>query len=307
MCVGLYAFDATRCDNMAPCRHRVAGVADMLGTPDVPAYQEACLAARLSRLRVLGWPLALRLCTTDDGNEDVTLDELRVYMKETHRLREAHGQGIPWWSAAYGPERAPVVGARAPDGPLKSAGLSRSSSLLQVVREAASKGPPESSRRWFSTPKARTGLVGVVFYSATCRVWNWGGVWTFPQLLNDYGVPIVFVYVSEYSVTDSDALTDSRYVPVVDQPKEENWKAANCLLFGVPMVAAALGWRPDRVDQYIDGMDRALESAYEAAPFRVYVLDAATSKVAFRTGPGPLNGISKGRALRDFLHANREF
>ena len=196
----------------------------------------------------------------------MTLDELRVYMKETHRLREAHGQGIPWWSAEYGPERAPVVGARAPDGPLKSAGLSRTSTLLQVVREAASKGPPESTRRWFSPPKARKGLVGVIFYSATCRVWNWGGVWTFPQLLNDYGVPIVFVYVSEYAVTDADALTDSRYVPVVDQPKEENWKAANCLLFGVPMVAAALGWRPDRVDQYVDGMDRALEQRVRGGP-----------------------------------------
>ena len=77
MCVG-------KTKTMAPCRHRAAGVADLLGTPDVPAYQEACLAARLTRLRVLGWPLALRLCTTDDGNEDVTLDELRVYMKETH-------------------------------------------------------------------------------------------------------------------------------------------------------------------------------------------------------------------------------
>ena len=79
------------------------------------------------------------------------------------------------------------------------------------------------------------------------------------------------------------------------------------MLFGVPMVAAALGWRPDRVDQYVDGMDRTLENAYEGAPWRVYVLDAATSKVAFRTGPGPLNSIAKARALRDFLQANREF
>ena len=79
------------------------------------------------------------------------------------------------------------------------------------------------------------------------------------------------------------------------------------MLFGVPMVAAALGWRPDRVDQYVDGMDRTLENAYEAAPNRVYVLDAATSTIAFRTGPGPLNGIAKARALRDFLQANREF
>ena len=108
-------------------------------------------------------------------------------------------------------------------------------------------------------------------------------------------------------MTDADALTDSSYVPVVDQPKEENWKAANCLLFGVPMVAAALGWRPDRVDAYIDGMDRALETAYEGAPWRVFVLDAATSTIAFRTGPGPLNGIAKARLLRDFLQANREF
>ena len=65
--------------------------------------------------------------------------------------------------------------------------------------------------------------------------------------------------------------------------------------------------RPDRVGAYIDGMDRALETAYEASPWRLFVVDAATSKVAFRTGPGPLNGIAKARALRDFLAANREF
>ena len=55
------------------------------------------------------------------------------------------------------------------------------------------------------------------------------------------------------------------------------------------------------------GMDRALETAYEGAPWRVFVLDAATSTIAFRTGPGPLNGIAKARLLRDFLQANREF
>ena len=70
---------------MAPCRHRVAATADMLGTPDVPAYQEACLAARLSRLRVLGWPLALRLCTTDDGNEDAHCEVFWEYIAESER------------------------------------------------------------------------------------------------------------------------------------------------------------------------------------------------------------------------------
>ena len=61
MCVVPIRLRRDELQSMAPCRHRVAGVADVLGTPDVPAYQEACLAARLTRLRVLGWPLALRL------------------------------------------------------------------------------------------------------------------------------------------------------------------------------------------------------------------------------------------------------
>lgn len=309
---------------MAPNRHRVAETADRLGTPDVPAYQEACLAARLSRLSVLGWPLALRRCTTADGNVDATLDDVREYMAETQSIRAAHGQAIPWWSPSYGPERAPVVGQAYPDAPLKSAGLTRTSTLRAVVRAAAERGAPEPRprswwssapppeprpRSWWSSapPRARKGLVGVVFYSSTCRVWNWGGCWTFPRLLNEYGVPLVFVYVSEFSVTDHAALADSRYVPRLEQPTEEDWKAANCLLFGVPMVAAALGWRPDRVDAYLDGVDRPLERAYEAAPWRVYVLDAPTDTVAFRTGPGPLNGIAKARALTAFLEANREF
>ena len=41
---------------------------------------------------------------------------------------------------------------------------------------------------------------------------------------------IVFVYVSEYAVTDADALTDSRYVPVVDQPKEEKLEGGELLV-----------------------------------------------------------------------------
>ena len=108
-------------------------------------------------------------------------------------------------------------------------------------------------------------------------------------------------------MTDADALTDSRYVPVVDQPKEENWKAANCLLFGVPMVAAALGWRPDRVDQYVDGMDRALESAYEASPRRVRARRGHLPKS--RSGRGRASEPqSRARALRTVhKRTNRDF
>lgn len=68
-------------------------------------------------------------------------------------------------------------------------------------------------------------------------------------------------------------------------------------------VAAASPTRPSRPSQdcWLDGMDRALEDAYEARPWRVYVLDAATKRVAFATGPGPVNGIAKARALDAFL------
>ena len=80
-------------------------------------------------------------------------------------------------------------------------------------------------------------------------------------------------------------------------------KAAALQLFGRPMVAAALGISGYTPDCWLDGFDRALEDAYEAFPWRVLVVDADAMRVEFLSGPGPVDGVARARALREFLRS----
>ena len=47
------------------------------------------------------------------------------------------------------------------------------------------------------------------------------------------------------------------------------------------------------VTMFMDGMDDALEAAYEARPWRWYVIDVATGKVITSTGLAPFNMAGK--------------
>jgi len=52
-----------------------------------------------------------------------------------------------------------------------------------------------------------------------------------------------------------------------------------------------------RIHLVADALDDALEAAYEARPFRLYLVDLATRKVVFAAGLGPFNVAQKVNAI----------
>ena len=56
----------------------------------------------------------------------------------------------------------------------------------------------------------------------------------------------------------------------------------------------------------MDGIDNALELAYEARNWRVMVVAAATKRIAFKGGPGPMNGIAKLELFEAFLARTKQ-
>mmetsp|Transcript_20001 Transcript_20001/g.59591 ORF Transcript_20001/g.59591 Transcript_20001/m.59591 type:complete len:311 (-) Transcript_20001:64-996(-) len=263
-----------------------------LGVPDIPAFAGSSTMAKLMGVKVGGFPLMFRMAAVGEAptEVDATLEEVVAAKAEETAKRAALPNAalevIPWLEPSYGTSRAPEVGAPAPDGPLRS--LAGYSSTLHKAIDAAGK---ESG-----SPR-----VAVVFFSSTCPVWNWAGAWTYPKQLADAGVPVVFVYVTEYHTADG--LPVPGMVPSIPMPTTTSAKVKACEVFGRPLVQKAMG-RP--VDCWVDDAPGHLDAAYEARPWRVYVVDAESKTVAFRAGPGPVNGIAKAKLLADFLGARPE-
>jgi len=51
--------------------------------------------------------------------------------------------------------------------------------------------------------------------------------------------------------------------------------------------------KPDDVKIVLDNMDDTLEKAYEARPYRAYVIDVETEKITYACGPAPFNMAAK--------------
>ena len=62
--------------------------------------------------------------------------------------------------------------------------------------------------------------------------------------------------------------------------------AAECKTF---LEGAGVGNCKGPVTMFMDGMDDALEAAYEARPWRWYVIEAESGKVITSTGLAPFN------------------
>ena len=58
-----------------------------------------------------------------------------------------------------------------------------------------------------------------------------------------------------------------------------------------------------KVNMWIDTMEDKLEAAYEARPWRAYVMDVKTGKMITATGLAPFNPIGKLNALKEAFAA----
>lgn len=92
-------------------------------------------------------------------------------------------------------------------------------------------------------------------------------------------VAFLVVYIREAHATDSEWPMTDPDSPFVEEPRDEAERLAvarRCM--------ATLALRP--IPAVIDGIDNAVDEAYEAWPDRLYLIDR-DGRIAFRGGAGP--------------------
>mmetsp|Transcript_15067 Transcript_15067/g.50019 ORF Transcript_15067/g.50019 Transcript_15067/m.50019 type:complete len:278 (-) Transcript_15067:75-908(-) len=179
--------------------------------------------------------------------------------------------------------KAPANGSVAPDGPALTLAGKPTSLLAEVKALGAANGAAH---------------VAVLFDSLTCPIWRtFAGV----DLTNAaYGLPVLHVYVLEAHAVGE---FDTPPLPPPVQIKEEikvhssEEERAHAAGLAKALLEAKVG---GEVAMILDSMSNELERAYEARPFRAYVIEVATSKVAFASGPGPFNVNAKVTGLKAF-------
>merc|ERR1712124_231824 len=84
-----------------------------------------------------------------------------------------------------------------------------------------------------------------------------------------------------------------RWVPVHKDEKERRLVAKETKMFLEGFMGA------DKCNMWIDTMDDNLEAAFEARPWRLYVIEAETGKLIQKTGLAPFNMDGKLAAIKE--------
>ena len=188
------------------------------------------------------------------------------------KFAEHRGYAMP----GYEPKH-PKEGEVAPDGPIWGVDdISKKSTLLTEAKKLAA--------------AAGSKKVIVCFDAITCPFFRAYAAEDLFKVAN--GVPQLHVYLREAEPCDVfDAggmhcvtpLKMKRYIPWHKSQEERALAAKDTRTFLEGFEGKG------KVQMWMDGMDDQLEAAYEARPWRWYVLDAETCKVIAYTGLAPFN------------------
>lgn len=222
---------------------------------------------------------------TEIGMPMMGIKCMRMSRPEMVKQPDPHNKGITFEKFAehrgyampnYEPKH-PKDGEDAVDGKILSIdGNNTESTLLAEAKNIADK---------FDSDK-----VIVCFDAMTCPFYR---AYAVEDLYNaTKGVPKLHVYIREAEPCDvfdaggmhcETPLKMKRYIPWHKNEAERAEAANDCKTF------LEGGGFAGEVTMWMDAMDDKLEAAYEARPWRWYVLDAKTMKVVSSTGLAPFN------------------
>jgi hypothetical protein len=223
-----------------------------------------------------------------DGKTDCTYAEVAEFEAKAWGDKPAEALEMfkaarPYSQSGY-ESKAPKVGDSAPDGPVLLLKEEGESTLLAEVKKAAGDGK----------------YCGISFDSVTCPVWRSFAGYDFHAAAAKKGVPVLHVYTREaHGSDDFDAppnntgpLALTKSVPMHKTAAERRGAATG---------AAEIMKRQlsKEVDMVLDSMDDALEKAWEARPFRFYIVEVETGKVVYASGLAPFNMPAKLQGIKD--------
>lgn len=223
-----------------------------------------------------------------DGKTDCTYAEVaefeaKAWGEKPAEALEMFKAARPYSQTGY-ESKAPKVGDIAPDGPVLLLKEEGESTLLEEVRRAA----------------GGSKFCGISFDSVTCPVWRSFAGYDFSTAAGRKGVPVLHVYTREaHGSDDFDAppnntgpLALTKSLPMHKTAAERRGAATGAAEMMTTQLAK-------EVDMVLDSMDDTLEKAWEARPFRFYIVEVETSKVVYASGLAPFNMPAKLQGIRD--------
>jgi len=242
--------------------------------------------------RMVNSKLALDGNKHDGSYEEVQEFEYKAWHDDPKKDWDSYTVNRPWSTKGY-VSMAPKMGDAAPDGPVLSleADGAPSTLLAEVKKMSATSGKE---------------FVAVSFGTVSCPVWRTFGGQDLCRPAKDAGVPILHVYTMEaHAEGQFDAgpnmkgpIALTRQIP----PHKDEAERRKAAMEGHAVISRELGEKQVMV---LDGMDDQLEKAYEARPFRVYVIEAKSGIVAHATSLTPFNMPAKVEGLKAFFAANK--
>lgn len=224
-----------------------------------------------------------------DGKNDVTMDEVQAFEKKTWSAKSPEEYSAFKAARPYSLEgyetKAPKVGEIAKDGTVLPLDAGGPSTLLAEVKKLARSG---SSK-----------YCAISFDSITCPVWRTFGGQDFHHACSGLGLPVLHVYTREAHGSDDFDAPPNKDGPIaLSQPVIMHKTEAdrrNAAKGAQSILSKQVG---GNVTMVLDDMSDTLEKAYEARPFRMYIVEAETNKIVFATGLTPFNMQAKTDAIR---------
>jgi len=179
----------------------------------------------------------------------------------------------------------PKAGAAAPDGEiyyaLERGGLGEKATLhaaLDVLARPNVVFGKAERREWAQG----LGQCGVLFVNMTCPILRFGVMREYARMYAAAGVPLLLVYIRETHPRDGflpQANWFGRESANIDAHRTAEDRAACCALVRQQWAEQCPELPPPNI--VIDGVGDSLEAAYEARPFRHYVIDVPKMTVAY--------------------------
>jgi len=247
---------------------------------------------KMMSMRPFGaYPMMYNMAVIGDADKDCTLLDMQEKQAPEVEKRAALPDKmnvIEHWQKGW-IEKVPAAGLPAPEGILHSTTAPYSMTTLHTTL------------RKLKAPD--TDLVGLVFFNATCPVFNCL-VYDVPPMFEDAGIPALYVYVAEFHNKDG---VPSPMVAQIDMPQTLEERGAVAEKYGKPMLLDSLsGFEVTDADinLMMGSMDNSLEKSYEARPWRLFVINAATMTIGYKSGGGPMNCKPKLKDLTEYLKTN---
>lgn len=230
---------------------------------------------------------------TEEGMTMMGVKVMRMSRVEMAKQEAPHNKGITWEKFAehrgyacpgFEPKH-PKEGEAVPDGKILSVDGGEPSTLLAEAKKLAA--------------ASGSATVAICFDAITCPFFRAYAAEDMFKVMN--GVPMLHVYIREAEPSDIfDAggmhcvtpLKMKRHIPWHKTEADRAEAAKDTRTFMESFMGKG------KVKMWMDTMDDSLEAAYEARPWRWYVIEAESGKLVAATGLAPFNMAGKLRKLK---------